>query len=81
MSVHIPHSGNRKERLGQICLSVVLSSRMDLRTNKIPSVHLKYDLGKIEDAMFQDVGEPCNVIFCILRIEERDFDEFALVML
>jgi hypothetical protein len=77
MSAHIPYSGHQKERLGKIRLSDVLSGRMDLRAHNMPSVHLKFDFGEIDEAKFQDVEEPFEVIFFILCIEESDLDEFA----
>jgi hypothetical protein len=38
---------------------------------------LKNDFGEDDEAMFQGVERPFKIIFCILGIEKRDFDEVA----
>jgi hypothetical protein len=50
---------------------------MDLKTNYLPLDILENDFGDVNEAMFQRVGRPHEHIFCILRIEKRDLDEFG----
>jgi hypothetical protein len=50
---------------------------MGQRTHNLPSGRLKNDFGEIDEAMFQGVEGPYEIIFCILSIEESDLDEVA----
>jgi hypothetical protein len=52
---------------------------MALRTHNLTSGRLR-KLGEVDEAMFQGVERPCELIFCILRIEKSYLDEVALVM-
>jgi hypothetical protein len=36
---------------------------------------LKNDFAEFDEALFQGVEMQCEIIFCILGIEESDFDE------
>jgi hypothetical protein len=33
---------------------------------------------EVDEAMFQDIKRPCELIFCILGIEKSDLDEVVL---
>jgi hypothetical protein len=51
---------------------------MELRNN-LPSGRPKKDYDDVDEAMFQGVEGPCELILCIPRIEKSDFHEFAYV--
>jgi hypothetical protein len=53
---------------------------MALRTRNLPSRRLKKDFVEVDEAMFQGVERPCELIFCILGIEKSYLDEAAYVM-
>jgi hypothetical protein len=44
---------------------------MDLRTRNLPSWRLKNDFGEINEAMFQGVEGPYELIFYILGIQKK----------
>jgi hypothetical protein len=54
---------------------------MALRTHNLPSGRLKNDFVEVDEAMFQVVVRPYELIFCNLNIEKSDLDEIAYVML
>jgi hypothetical protein len=43
----------------------------------MPSGRIKNDFGEVDEALFQSVEGPCELIFCILRVERNDLDEVA----
>jgi hypothetical protein len=55
---------------------------MILRTHNLPSGRLKKNyFGEFDEVFFQGVERPCELIFCILRIEKSDLDEVTLVII
>jgi hypothetical protein len=50
---------------------------MVLRYLILPSERLKNEFGEVDvdEAMFQGVERPCELIFCILGIERSHLDE------
>jgi hypothetical protein len=38
------------------------------------------DIGEVEEAIFQDVEIPCQIIFCFQGIQKSEMDEFSEVM-
>jgi hypothetical protein len=49
---------------------------MALRTDNLPSERLKKDLG-VDEAIFESVERPFELIYCILGIEKSELDEVA----
>jgi hypothetical protein len=68
MQNHFLHPGHRKKRLERSRLNDVLSRRMDLGIHNLPSWNQKTS-GEFDEAMFQGVVMPCDLIFYILGIE------------
>jgi hypothetical protein len=50
---------------------------MALRIHNFPSGRLKNKFGEVDEAMFQGMERPCELIFCILGIKKSDLDEVA----
>jgi hypothetical protein len=50
---------------------------MTMRTHNVHSGRPKNDFGEVDDAIFQGVENPCELIFCILGIEESYLCEVA----
>jgi hypothetical protein len=48
---------------------------MTLRTHNLPFGRLKNDFGEVDEAMFQGVERPYELIFCILSIEKSYLGE------
>jgi hypothetical protein len=40
---------------------------------------LKYNFGEDDEAMFQGVERPCELIFCILGIKKSDLDNSLVI--
>jgi hypothetical protein len=64
-----------KKRVGRSRLKGVSSGRMGLRNNNLPLNVLKNDFGEIDETIFKGVERICEIIFCILDIEQSDMDE------
>jgi hypothetical protein len=54
---------------------------MVLTTNNLSSERIKNDFGEVDEAIFQGVQMPCEIIFCILGIEINEMDKVALYFL
>jgi hypothetical protein len=50
---------------------------MALGTHNRPTGRLKKRLGEVDEAMFHGVERPCELIFCILCMEQSELDEVA----
>jgi hypothetical protein len=59
---HFVHSGHSKKRLGRSPGSDVLSRRIALRSNNVPSWRLKNYFGEDNEALFQSVELPRELI-------------------
>jgi hypothetical protein len=57
-----------KKRFERFRRSDVLSRRMALGTHNVPSGCLKNVCGEVDEAMFEGVESPYDLIFCILNI-------------
>jgi hypothetical protein len=77
MRTHFLHLGHRKKRLGRSCLTEDLSSRIALELIIGLLDVLKNDFVEVDEAMFHGVERSCEIIFCILGIEESDLDQVA----
>jgi hypothetical protein len=64
-------------RFGRSRGSDVLSRRIALRTHNLPSRRLKKDFGEDDEALFQCVELPRELILCFLGIEMINLDEVA----
>jgi hypothetical protein len=60
--LHLLHS---KKQFGQWRVSDVLSRRMVLRNTNLPSGRLKNNYDEVDEAKFQGVEGPCELIFYI----------------
>jgi hypothetical protein len=50
---------------------------MALTNHYLPSVRLKNHYDEVNEAMFQAVNGPCEIIFCFSGTEKSDFNKFA----
>jgi uncharacterized protein YcgL (UPF0745 family) len=62
---------HQQELIGRNRLSYDLNRRKGLRTHNFPSGRVKKDFSEVDEAMFQGVGRPIELILFFLDMKKR----------
>jgi hypothetical protein len=77
LRIHFLHPEFRLNTQGRSRVCIVLSRRMTLRSNNLPSGRLINDFCEFNETMYQDFERPYKQVFSLLSNEKSDYSKLS----